>query len=65
MEYAVDPVGHEMEQSYPPEGFQMVSNGTHLFRLILLAENLYCFIWGNILSGLSTQMERALCEISF
>lgn len=58
MKYAVHPVGNEMEQSFPLEGFQMLSNGAHSSRLSFFIENFYCSIWRKILAGFSTQMER-------
>lgn len=46
----------------PTERFiQMLSNGTHSYRLILIVENLYCSIWRKILTVFSTPIyESAL-----
>jgi hypothetical protein len=54
MKYAVVSVGNEMEQSFPLEGFQMLSNGTHSSRLILFVENFCCSIKRKILTGFET-----------
>ena len=45
---AVVSVGNKMEQSFPMEVFQMLSDGTHSSRLILIVENLECSIWRKI-----------------
>lgn len=44
MKYAVHPVGNEMEQSFPLEGFRMVSNDTHSFHLILFVDVIPCHL---------------------
>jgi len=56
--HAVVSVYNEMEQSFPLENFQMLSNGTHSSRLTLFVENLYCSVWRKIPSCFSTQMEK-------
>jgi len=51
MKYAVVSVGNDWEQSFPLEGFQILSNITHSSGLILPIEILYCSIWRKILTG--------------